>query len=234
MAEDVSCEGVVLVVAKVDLRDLDTRELRLVLVQVVDLLLADRRLHGDRSQRIHAALLHLTHQRPRGHLEDSRKPQYDLAPSLLGHVSDPQPNRGAGDVRDDGATLTIQDRPAGRLDANETKLVVLRRVQVLVAGEHLQRPQSQEEHREHDQRDPAEHADPQRQSRGEPVRLAHPGIGWEEALGGRAALVVATVRQGSRPPATARACRAPGRSPGRARTRAAPAGDSGEAWARAR
>ena len=71
-----------------------------------------------------------------------------------------------GDVRDDRATVAVEDRPARRLDAHEPELVVLRRVQVLVAGEHLKRPEPQEEDREHDQRDPAEDADAERESRG--------------------------------------------------------------------
>ena len=47
------------VVAQIDLDDLDTGELGLVLVEVVDLLLAHGGLDHDRSQRVEAALLHL-------------------------------------------------------------------------------------------------------------------------------------------------------------------------------
>ena len=60
---------------------------------------------------------------------------------------------------DDHAAVAVEDRPARRLDADEPELVVLRGVQVLVAGEHLQRPEPEEEDREREERERAEDRD---------------------------------------------------------------------------
>ena len=108
---------------------------------------------------------------------------HDLVPTLLRHVSDPEAHSRPCDVRDDCAAVAIHDRPARRLDPHEAKLIVLRGVQVLVAGEHLERPEPQEEDGEDEQRDAAEYAHPQRQRWRQPVWLAYPRVGREKALG---------------------------------------------------
>ena len=158
------------------------------LVEVVDLRLPDGGLDRDRGHRVRAVLVHLAGERARVHVEDLREPPDELVAALLGHVPDPQLDRGAGDVRDDRAAVPVEDRAARRLHPDEAELVVLRGVQVLVSRQHLQRPEAEEEQAEGDEGDRAEDADAQRQGRGEAVRLANSRVGREEALGGRAPL----------------------------------------------
>src|SRR6187551_1134831 len=87
---------------------------------------------------------------------------------------------------------TFEDRAARGLDADEPELVRLGRVQVLVAREHLERPQAEEEDDENEERERAENRDAQRQLRCQAVRLADARIRRQEAPGRRALLVVRT------------------------------------------
>ena len=191
----------VLVVAEVDLRDLDAGELGLVLEQVVDLLLADRGLHRDRGERIGVALVDLPGELSRRDVDDRREATDKVIAALARHVADPEPNGGAGDVRDHRAPVPVEDGAARRLDADEAKLVVLSRVQVLVSREHLERPEAQEEDRKDHERDGTENADPQSEWRTQAIGLANARIRRQEPSRGRAALVVCTVvRQEPRPP----------------------------------
>ena len=92
VAEDLRGERPVRVVAEVDLDDLDARELGLVLVQVVDLLLADRGLDDDRRQRDRMrALVHLAREVARRDVEDASRAAATRSwrPSLR-HVADPE------------------------------------------------------------------------------------------------------------------------------------------------
>jgi hypothetical protein len=68
-------------------------------------------------------------------------------------------------VLDQHLAVAVDDRAAGRLDALDAHPVVLRLLEVLVAGEHLQVPEAEEDDREQDERDPAEHGDADRQLR---------------------------------------------------------------------
>ena len=167
------------------------------LVEVVDLLLADRGLHDDRRQRVEAALVHLARERARRHVEHLREPLHEVVAPLLRHVADPELDRRSGDVRDDDAAAAVEQRAARSLDADEAELVRLRGGEVLVAGEHLQRPQPQEEDAEHGERDDAEDRDAQRELRREPVRLAHPRIRGQEPVGRRSPLLVRAARHTS-------------------------------------
>ena len=146
VAEDLRRERRVRVVAQVDLHDLHAGELGLVLVEVVDLLLADRRLDDDRRQRVEAALLDL-----RGRARAARRRGRSRAAGRA--RSDPpsacrRPRaRTAVPATFETTTRPWRSRigPRGASTRIEAQLVVLRRVQVLVAREHLQRPEPQEE-----------------------------------------------------------------------------------------
>ena len=70
--------------------------------------------------------------------------------------------------------------PRGASTRHGAQLVVLRRVQVAVAGEHLERPEPEEEDGEDGERERAEHADAERELRREAVRLRDPRIGRQE------------------------------------------------------
>ncbi len=63
-----------------------------------------------------------------------------------------------GTFVDEHVAVPVEDRPARRVDPERAHPVVVRRGEVLVAGQHLQRPEPEEEHREDGERDEAEHA----------------------------------------------------------------------------
>ena len=206
----------VLVVAQVRGHDRDPRELVRALEQRHDLVLVDGRLDEDRRQRVVLALLERSGQPGQRHAQHLREPLQHRVPPLLGQVGGPDLHRRAGHVGDDRVAGAVEDRAARRLERNDAQLVVLRRVQIAVAGEHLERPQTEEEHGEDDEGERGEHADPHRELRREAVRLRHPRIGRQERPGRRAALGV-RASQGAAPPS-------PGRRPsaGAARPGSAP------------
>ncbi len=173
-------EGLVRVVPQIGLLDLDARELGLVLVEVRDLVLADRGLHRDRVERIGDPLVDLLREPRRRHLQHPREPLDDVVAALLRQVAHPELHGGAGDVVHDGLAIPVEDRAAGSLDADRAELVPLRRGEVRVARQHLERPEPEEEHREDHERDDPENADAEREPRRQPVRRLDPRIGWQE------------------------------------------------------
>ena len=209
--EDLRGERLIGVVPQVRLLDLDAGELGRVLLQVVDLVVVNRRLHGDRRERVDAPVVHLASEATRRHVEDGRKAlDHPVAPLLLGHVADPQLDRRSRHVADDHLAVAVEDRAARRLDPDRAQLVVLGGIEILRAGEHLQRPEPEEEDGEDGDRDDAEHADSQGQPGRQPVRRADARIGRQEARRGVAPLAVGGVRQAARPPGRApraRSCR---------------------------
>ena len=60
---------------------------------------------------------------------------------------------------DEHVAVAVEDRAARRVEPQRPHPVVVRAGEVLVAGQHLQRPEAQEEHREDGERDEAEHRD---------------------------------------------------------------------------
>ena len=70
-----------------------------------------------------------------------------------------------GAVLDDRRAVAVDDRPARRGDGDRPHAVVERLLAVLVAGQHLQVPQAQEDDREERERDAAEDRDAQRELR---------------------------------------------------------------------
>ena len=89
--------------------------------------------------------------------------------------------------------VLIEDRPARRLEAQRPDPVVVRLCEVALAGEHLQRPEAQEEDGEHPEREEREDRDPERGLRREPVGLRRPRIAGQEA----AAAADGTASQGA-------------------------------------
>ncbi len=217
VAEHVRGHRLVLVAAQVRAGDAHSPELGLVLREVVDLRLVHGGLDGDRRQRVALRLLDLADEPAERHVQDLREPpEHPVAP-LLRQVADPDLDGGSRDVGDDRVAVSVEDRAARRLDADRPDLVVLGRGEVGVAGEHLQRPEPEEEEAEDAERERAEDAHPKRELRRQTVRLVRLRVGRQEAARGRAALVD-RASQGAAPPARAR----PGRSGrgrgGRART----------------
>ena len=163
VAEHLRGERLVRVVAQVRLLDLHARELGRVLLQVVDLVVVHGRLDGDRRQRVDAPVVDLAREARRRHVEHGGEAlDHPVAPCLLRHVADPQLHRRARDVADDHPALAVEDRAARRLDPDRPQLVVLGRLQVALAREHLQRPEPEEEQGEDRERDDAEDRRPAR------------------------------------------------------------------------
>ena len=189
VAEHLGGERLVLVVPQERGHDRDARELRLVLLQVERPLGRHGRPHRDRRQRIALPSLDRLRDLRRRHAEDRGEALHHPVAALLRHVGGPELDDGAGDVRDERAAVAVEDRPARRLGAHRPHLVLPRCDEVAVAGEDLQSPQPQEEHREGGEGDGGEDADAQRELRREAIRLGHTRVGRQEAAGRRAALV---------------------------------------------
>ena len=218
VAEDLGGERLALVVAQVGVDDLDPRELRPVLLEVLHARLADGRLDDDRRQRVAPARLDRLRDVRDRDLQQPRQALHHAVTALLGHVGRPELHRRAGHVRDDRPAVAVDDRAARRLHPQRAHLVRLRGDEVAVAGEHLQRPEPEHEHGEDGERDRTEHAHPQRELRCEAVGLGHPWVGREEPARGGAA--VAPASQGAAPPPCARPARRSAGRRDRARTRA--------------
>ena len=129
-----------------------------------------RSADDDRRQRIEAARVDLARELARLYVEHGSEPSHELVPPLRRHIPHPELDGGSRDVRDDDAATAIEDRAARCLDPDQAELIRLRGVQVLVAREHLERPEAEEEDDECDEREPAEDRNPERELRREAVR----------------------------------------------------------------
>ncbi len=189
------------------------------LVQIVDLLLADRCLHDDRGQRVETSRVDLTGELSRLDVEDTGEAPHELVAACGGNVAHPELDRRPRDVRDDRPAAAVEDGAAGSLHADETELVRLRGVQVLVAGQHLERPEAEEQDDEDEERERPEDRDAQCELRRQPVRLADAGVGRQESSGRRALLLVRPRRHRWRSTSTSADGSARCSSPTIARTR---------------
>ena len=117
---------------------------------------------------------------------DERAAARAAAPArLFGRSAGQSSRRVPGTLRDEHAAVAVEDRAARRVEPQRAHAVVVRLREVLVAGEHLQRPQPQEQHREERERDEAEDRDAQRELRRQPVRLLDARVAGQEAAGTR-------------------------------------------------
>ena len=186
------------IAAHLRLLDLHAGEVRLALGEEGDGVAGNVVLDRDRRQRVELLLLELLQNVRERHAEHVRQPLKLVAavPPLGGQVRRPDADRRDGAVVDEQLSVAIEDLAAGRLDAHLAELVVARGAQVVVAGEHLQRPEPQDQQRERGERERAEDADPKRHLRREAVRLLHTRVARQEAarLG-----AVAAVSQRARP-----------------------------------
>ena len=146
--------------AQEDPLDVDAGELVLALEDVVahrrrDVLLERHVLVGQEPVLLADVTLHLG----RSEAEEEAQPTHQHAPG--GRVERRQLlhlrlHRDRDAVVDQHAPVPVEDVAPGGGDDDVADLVVLRLRQVLVAGEHLQVPQAEEDDREHGQGDPAE------------------------------------------------------------------------------
>ena len=181
MAEDLRRERPVPVVAEVDVVQLEAGEVPSVLLEVEDLLLAEILFQRHRREWIALVLAQQPPELRHRDDQDRREPAQHPLPAAARHVRRPDLSGGADPVRDEQAALVVEDRPTRRVDPDRAQLVVLRGGEVLVAGEHLERPESEEEHGEREEDDRAEHAEPERHRRRHPVRLLHSRVARHEA-----------------------------------------------------
>ncbi len=125
---------------------------------------------------------------PEGSLELRHRDLENAA--QLGEDARPGPAREAGrpdadDVRklvaDERTAAIVVDRPARRLDANRSQLVVLGGSEIALTGEHLERPEPEEEDGEGEEDERPEHAQPERDLRRHPIRRLDAWVARHEA-----------------------------------------------------
>jgi hypothetical protein len=88
--------------------------------------------------------LHLSRELRRLDVEHGGQPLHELVTAFARHVPRPELDRSSGDVRNNHASAPVEDRPSRRFDTDQAELIALRCVEVLLAGEHLQRPVPEE------------------------------------------------------------------------------------------
>ena len=215
VAEHLRSERLVRVLPQLALREMNAREVGGVLGQVVDLVVVQPELDDHGRQRVgrvlaqrlqHVADAHAGDHRQRAELRALGRP-------VLRQVGGPQLDARPRHVAHEHVPVAIEDRAARRLQAERAHAIVVRLREVAVAGQHLQRPEPQEQRGEDGERQEAEHGDAERQLGREPVRLLDPRVAGEEASarGVRAS-------QGAAPPRRGRRAGAAGRAGVRVRT----------------
>ncbi len=157
-----------------------------VLLEVGDLIVVQSGLHDQRRQRISGVLPklreHVGHGNPRHHRERSQLPPF-RGPALR-QVRRPKLDPRAGHVHDEGAPVSVDDRPARRFETERANTVVVGLGQVTVARQDLQRPEAHEQRGEDGKGEEPEHCDPERELRRQPVRLFDARIAGQEAAAG--------------------------------------------------
>ena len=209
VAEQVRGERALRIAAHVDALDRHPREAVLILAQEVDRVVVDVTAQGRRAGRarlrLGADLVANLVRAQAGDLADAREqPRASLGVLRQVGLLDLQLERGA--VVDQDLAAAVEHLAARRLHGELADLVVLGLREVVVAGEHLQVPEAQEDDHERHQADPAEDRDPQR----EPLRHRRPApVG---------------AHHHETPPWTAERRRRRGRRSGRVRCGGSPAG----------
>jgi hypothetical protein len=151
VAEEMRGHGALPVLAGEDPLDADPREALLVLAQVEDLVGAQPL--GQDHRAAHRLLLRLPDlllDLPGGHPRDSLEPAHQRRAlgTGLGQVLGLHLERHVGSVGDQHLAVAVEDVATRRLHPDLPHPVVVGQAQVLVAREHLQVPEPQEDHRE--------------------------------------------------------------------------------------
>ncbi len=173
VAEQLCSERVVRVVANVRRPERHARELVRVLGEIVAERLARAVANGDRGERVASPRLDACCDLIERHLRQTRH-ALELPVTLdvdLRQVGRPELHGRRRGVHHEGLSVAIDDRAPRRLDAHGPIRVRAGLVDVLRPGEHLQRPEPEEERSEDDEHDDAERAD----APGEAMRDA-PGL----------------------------------------------------------
>ena len=151
-----------------DAVDLDPGEARLVLAQVVDLVglelaLDDHLAAGDVRVLAREGLADVGRVEPGDPGEGAQL--LAAGGRILGKVVGKHLEREVELVADQHVALAVEDLAARPLLAHLAQLVVLGPGEIAVAGEHLQVPEAEEDHAEHEDREPGEDRDPHRERR---------------------------------------------------------------------
>ena len=173
VAEQLCSERVVRIVANVRRAERHARELVRVLGEIVAERLARAVANGDRGERVASPRLDACCDLIERHLCQTRD-ALELPVTLdvdLRQVGGPELHGCRRGVHHEGLSVAIDDRAPRRLDAHGPIRVRAGLVDVLRPGEHLQRPEPEEERSEDDEHDDAERAD----APGEAMRDA-PGL----------------------------------------------------------
>ena len=189
-AEDVGGERAVRVAAHEHPLHPDPREAVLVLFQVVDEVVADVAAHGDRRARRQQQLFVQGLAQPVRRGVDQLRELRQLAAAfglLGGQLARVDLQREAGPVGDDDPPVAVEDLAPRRAHPVLAGAVVVRFGEVLLAVQHLQEPEAEEEDRKERQGKAAEDGDPQRQA------IVHLGAELIRAPVHQALLVPSTV-----------------------------------------
>jgi hypothetical protein len=148
VAQYLRCDPAAVVVAQGTLADLHAGEVVLVLEQVVDLRVGNVGFDRDRCQEVVLALLEIAFDAAVGHLQEPGDPAKRLLATLgreLVEGGRPELRDRAGNVRYEHVAVPVDDRPPLRGRTERAHLVVPRVLEVGLPGDHLQRPEAEEE-----------------------------------------------------------------------------------------
>ncbi len=161
--------------------DRHPREFLLALGEEADLVLGRDLFHDHGREAVAAVLLDLVRDVGQRDLQDPRQPAELRVLAALGKVGGRDLDRGRARVVDEQAAVTVLHRTAQRLFRLEPELVVLRRYEELVPGEHLERPEAHEEDAERGEDEETEDPDPEQELRREPVGRVDARVAGQEA-----------------------------------------------------
>ena len=166
VAQQLRRERVVRVMTHVGSSERHAWELGGVLREVRDHRLARRIADDHRGERVAAPRLDAARDLVQRDPREPRKPlELRVAVRVdLRQVRRPQLHRGRCGIDHERTSVAVDDRAARGLHAHREVRVRARLVDVLRPGEHLQRPEPQEERGEDDEHQHAQDADPQREA----------------------------------------------------------------------
>ena len=183
VSEEVGAERLVPVAPQEAVSQLHTRELELMFLEIGDLVGVHTPHKDHRGQRILRVGLDLRENLLQGQVRDRRE---RLKFRLLGRpglrqVGGPHLKARTRNVRHEHMPVSVEHHAARCVDLNRPHAVLRGLGEVLVAREHLQRPQPQNEHREDAQCGEANDCHPERRLRCQTIRLFDARVARHEA-----------------------------------------------------
>jgi hypothetical protein len=179
VAEDLRGDPALVVPAQRDLVDLHAGEVVLVLEEVIDLGVRDVRADRDGREEVVLPRRQVALDAAVGHVEEARDTTKRLLPLLgseLVQGGRPELRHRARHVGHEHLAVPVEDGASRRGSAEGAHLVVARFVEVLLAGDDLERPEAEEEDAEDGDREDAEDRDPQGELWGQAIGLLDPRV----------------------------------------------------------